>query len=170
MRLSLTKYEHTVQTIIIVPLTSSPFCLILLVRLSHSEFVFLLFLQAHRETDRFFAPSGVQLAQPTSGLFHFRHAAFSSHLKAKVGNILAKAAALRINLNIDGTPIASKSHTHSSHSQTSRLLTSSLSLGVTVPRGTSVCETCRFQALVFSLSSYRHSYIGLLFSSRFVTQ
>ena len=27
----------------------------------------LLFLQAHRETDRFFAASGVQLAQPTSG-------------------------------------------------------------------------------------------------------
>ncbi len=27
----------------------------------HSEFVFLLFLQAHRETDRFFTSSGVQL-------------------------------------------------------------------------------------------------------------
>jgi hypothetical protein len=27
----------------------------------HSEFVCLLFLQAHRETDRFFAPSGVEL-------------------------------------------------------------------------------------------------------------
>ncbi len=37
---------------------------------------------------------------------------------------------LRINLNIDGVPISSKSHTHLSHSQTSRLLTSSLSLGV----------------------------------------
>jgi hypothetical protein len=80
-----------------------------------------LFLQALRETDRFFEASGVQLAKPTSGLFHFRRAAFSSQLKAKVGNILAKAAALRINLNIDGTPIASKSHTHPSHSQTSRL-------------------------------------------------
>jgi hypothetical protein len=56
----------------------------------------LLFLQAHRETDRFFAASGVQLAQPASGLFHFRRAAFSSQFKAKVGNILAKAAALRI--------------------------------------------------------------------------
>ncbi len=29
----------------------------------HSEFVCLLFLQAHRETDRFFAASGVQLAE-----------------------------------------------------------------------------------------------------------
>ena len=35
----------------------------------HSEFVRLLFLQDHRETDRFFAVSGVQLAQPTSGQF-----------------------------------------------------------------------------------------------------
>ncbi len=38
--------------------------------------------------------------------------------------------------NIDGAPTASKSHTHPSHSQTSRLLTSSLSLGVPVPRVT----------------------------------
>jgi hypothetical protein len=65
----------------------------------------ILFLQAHRETDRFFAASGVQLAQPTIGLFHFRRATFSSQLKAKVGKILAKAAALRINLNIDVDPI-----------------------------------------------------------------
>jgi hypothetical protein len=101
----------------------------------HSEFVRLLFLQAHRETDRFFAASGVQSAQSTSGgFFHFRRAAFSSGLKSKVGLALAKAAALRIVLNLDGAPIASKSHTHPSHSQTSRLLTSSLSLGLPVPR------------------------------------
>jgi hypothetical protein len=96
----------------------------------HSEFVRLLFLQAHRETDRFFAASGVQSAQVTSGMFHLRRAAFSS------GLALAKAAALRININLDGAPIASKSHTHPSHSQTSRLLTSSLSLGLPVPRPT----------------------------------
>jgi hypothetical protein len=35
-----------------------------------SGFVWLLFLQAHRETDRFFAASGVHLAQSTSGQFH----------------------------------------------------------------------------------------------------
>jgi hypothetical protein len=46
------------------------------------------------------------------------------------------AAGLRINLHLDGAPITSKSHTHPSHSQTSRLLTSSLSLGVPVPRPT----------------------------------
>jgi hypothetical protein len=48
--------------------------------------------------------------------------------KSRVGNILPKAATLHINLNLDGAPIASKSHTHPSHSQTSRLLTSSLSV------------------------------------------
>ena len=46
------------------------------------------------------------------------------------------ATVLRNNLNIDGAPIVSKSHTHPSHSQTSRLLTSSLSSGVPVPRPT----------------------------------
>jgi hypothetical protein len=101
----------------------------------HSEFVRILFLQAHR--DRFFAASGVQSAQSNMGtFFHFRRAAFSSILKSRVSSILAKAAALRINLNLDGVPITSKSHTHPSHSQTSRLLTSSLSLGVPVPRPT----------------------------------
>ena len=102
----------------------------------HSEFIRLLFLQAHRETDRFFAASGFQLAQSNRGLFHFRRAALSSQLQAKVGSTLAKAAALRVNLNIDGAPITSRTHTHPSHSQTSRLLTSSLSLGVPVPRPT----------------------------------
>ena len=83
----------------------------------HSEFIRLLFLQAHRETDRFFAPSGVQLAQSTSGgFFHFRRATLSAQLKSKCGLLLAKATALRINLNLDGTPIASTSHTHPSQS------------------------------------------------------
>ena len=102
----------------------------------HSEFVRLLFLQAHRETDRFFAVSGVPLAQSTRGQFHFKRAAFSSNLKSKVGNILAKTAALRITLNVDGAPVPSRSHTHPSHSQTARLLTSSMSLGIMVPHAT----------------------------------
>jgi hypothetical protein len=49
----------------------------------HSEFIRLLFLQAHRETDRFFSASGVHLAQQNRELFHFRRAAFSGHLKSK---------------------------------------------------------------------------------------
>ena len=103
----------------------------------HSEFIRLLFLQAHRETDRFFAVSGVYPAESTSGgLFHFRLAALLAQLRGKVGSTLSKAAALRVNLNVDGAPITSRTHTHPSHSQTSRLLTSSLSLGVPVPRPT----------------------------------
>ena len=72
----------------------------------HSEFVRLLFL--HRETDRFFAASGVQPAQSTSGQFHFKRVAFSSQIRGNVGNILAKAAALRITLNVDDTPVTSR--------------------------------------------------------------
>jgi hypothetical protein len=102
----------------------------------HSEFVRLLFLQAHRETDRFFTDSGVQLTETNSGLFHFHRTTFSSPLKRKVGSTLVKAAASRLNLSIDGAPITSRTHTHPSHSQTSRLLTSPVSLGVPVPRST----------------------------------
>jgi hypothetical protein len=102
----------------------------------HSEFVRLLFLQVHRETNRFFATSGVQFTQSTNALFHFRRVAFSQQIKNRVGLTLSKTTTLRITINLDGVPITSKSHTHPSHSPTSRLLTSSLSLGVPVPRAT----------------------------------
>ncbi len=82
----------------------------------HSEFVRLLFLQAHRETDRFFAGSGVLSPQSDRGFFHYRRVAFSVHLKRKVGLTLDKVAALRITLNLDGAPITSRTHTHPSHS------------------------------------------------------
>jgi hypothetical protein len=99
----------------------------------HREFERLLFLQDHRETDRFFAASEVQFPHSTSGLFFFHQSTSSKQLKGRVGNILTKAPALRVTLNLDGEPITSKSHTHPSHSQTSRLLTLSVSLGVPVP-------------------------------------
>jgi hypothetical protein len=177
----------------------------------HCEFIRLLFLQVLRETDRFFSTSGVQFAQSTSGLFHFRRVALLDTLKTKVGSTLVKTAGsllhqgsllhhtplrinfsvifvrrnystrnpkhkiyknntnlvldlsisstrfslyssnqglvwfsvnlckdvvLRITFNLDGVSITSKSHTHPSHSQTSCLSTSSLSLGVPVTRVT----------------------------------
>ena len=89
----------------------------------HSEIVSLLFLQTHRETDRFFTTSGVQITESTSGQFHYKHVTFSSYLKSKVDNILTKAATLWITLNIDDSLVESRSHTHPSHSQTVRLLT-----------------------------------------------
>ncbi len=98
----------------------------------NSDFIRLLFLMSHRETDRFFAASGVQSAQSNLGgtYFHFRLTVVLNQLKSKCGLLLAKAADLRVTLNLDGAPIVSNSHTHPSHSQTSRLLTLSLSLGV----------------------------------------
>ena len=134
MRLLLTELENITLIIITIPLTLSPLELLFLVRLGgYTEFVRLLFLQAHRETDRFFTNSGVQIAQHHRDQFHYHRTVVSSQLKSKVGNILAKPEALRITVNIDVAPVVSRSHTHPSHSQTSRLLTSSLSLGVPVP-------------------------------------
>ncbi len=134
----LIKYGNTVLTTTTDRRVWHHLCLLSTSGRLHSEFVRLLFLQAHRETDRFFAASGVQLAQtnPSGQLFTFRRSVFLTQLKSKVGLALDKAAVLRININLDGAPIASKSHTHPSHSQTSRLLTSSLSLDVPVPRPT----------------------------------
>jgi hypothetical protein len=59
--------------------------------------------------------------------FKFRRTTFLNQFKSKCGLLLAKASVLRVHLNLDGAPITSNSHTHPSHSQTSRLLTSSLS-------------------------------------------
>jgi hypothetical protein len=86
----------------------------------YSEFVRLLFLQIHRETDRFFAASGVQLAQTDRDQFHFRRTVFSSQLKIRVGLVLTNTR------RVDSS------------------------------------------ALVLSLSLHRHSYIGLVFSYRFI--
>ena len=135
MRLILTKSYNTVLIIIIVPLILSSFMSAIASTSDrlHCEFVCLLFLQTHQETDRFLATSGVHLAQSH---FHFRLEMFSSQIKSKVGHMITKTTSLRIMLNIDGTPIASRSHTHPSHTQNSRLLTSSLSLGVPGPRAT----------------------------------
>ncbi len=58
----------------------------------HSEFIRLLFLQDHRETDRFFETSGVQPAQSTSGgLFDFRRAAFLA-VRRSLRSLGAKSA------------------------------------------------------------------------------
>jgi hypothetical protein len=59
----------------------------------HSDFIRLLFLQAHRETDRFFfVVSGVQSPQSNLGstCFHFRRAVVLNQLKSKCGLLLNK--------------------------------------------------------------------------------
>ena len=99
----------------------------------HSELARLLFLQAHRETAKFFTATGRQAQSTSDASFRFRRAAFHSHLKSKAGLIVAKAAALRITLNIDGCPLPSRAHHHTSHSTTSRLLSTSLSHHLPLP-------------------------------------
>ena len=64
------------------------------------EFVRILFLQVHRETDRFFAGSGVQLAQDNRGGFHYRRAAFSSLMKAKRGEDSVAGALLDCRIHL----------------------------------------------------------------------
>ncbi len=109
----------------------------------HSDFVCLLFLQPHRETDRFFAVSGVQLPHSTSVLLHYHRVVFSSHLRSRIGSILGKAVVLRITLNIDDR-CSSPPH---NPVYVSRVDPTTLSSG---------------------LSSHQRSYISFLFNSRFI--
>ena len=66
----------------------------------HCELVRILFLQSHRETDRFFAASGVDLEQTHGDFFQCHRTAFYSQLKSEVGSILVQSTVLRINLNM----------------------------------------------------------------------
>ena len=65
----------------------------------------LLFLQAHRETEEYCRLFGVP-TKTNQDSFRYKRAAFYSGIKGKVGLICAKAAALRININTDGSPVA----------------------------------------------------------------
>jgi hypothetical protein len=67
----------------------------------HGEFLRLLFLQAHRETEAHFIATGMPSQRNQSDSFRFKRAAFYQSRKGKVGLAAANAAALRINLNIE---------------------------------------------------------------------
>jgi hypothetical protein len=71
----------------------------------HGEFLRLLFLQAHRETEAHFTAVGMPSQRNQSESFRFKRAAFYQGLKSKVGLAASKAAALRINLNVQGCSI-----------------------------------------------------------------
>ena len=71
----------------------------------HGEFVRLFFLQAHRETEAHFTAAGMSSQRNQSDSFRFKRAAFYQSLKSKVGLAAAKAAALIINLNVQGCGI-----------------------------------------------------------------
>jgi hypothetical protein len=75
--------------------------------------------------------SGCQLARHNRGIkCHFFIAAFPSQLEAMVGGALARASAFRVGLGVSGATIVSGSCTRPSHLWISRVLTSSLSLGI----------------------------------------
>ena len=59
----------------------------------HGEFLRLLFLQAHRETEAHFTAAGMPSQRNQSESFRFKRAAFYQDLKSKVGLSAAKAAA-----------------------------------------------------------------------------
>ena len=69
----------------------------------HGEFLRLLFLQAHRETEAYFTAARMPSQRNQSDSFRFKRAAFYQSLKSKVG--LAAAKAMRINLNVEGCGI-----------------------------------------------------------------
>jgi hypothetical protein len=88
----------------------------------------------------------------------------TSETQIESWNILVKAVVLRINLNIDGAPTGSRSNTQKNQLGKKKDI-SSVSSGVPVPPpGVPTVYVSRvdLQALVFSLSSHRHSYKYLL--------
>jgi hypothetical protein len=135
----LIKYTNIVLTTTITPLTLYPLCRLLLVRLggyiaNFSDFYS--YRLIGKLTAFLHLQEFCQINQTVDSYFHYHRTAFSVQLKRKVGLTLVKESVLRITLNLGGGPIISKSHTHPSHSQTSCLLTSSLSLGTPVHRVT----------------------------------
>jgi hypothetical protein len=126
----MTRSVNIARTIITTHLTLSRLCRLLLVRMD-VYIVTLSDFYSYRligKLTTFFEALGVQSTESNLGFtyFHFRRSAVLNQIKSKCGLLLAKGVTLRVTLNLDGSPIASNSHTHPSHSQTSRLLTSSL--------------------------------------------
>jgi hypothetical protein len=71
----------------------------------HGEFLRLLFLQAHWESKVHFTAIGMSLEHINTEALRFKREAFYNGLKSKVRLAAAKAAALRVNLNVQGCSI-----------------------------------------------------------------
>ena len=74
--------------------------------------------------------SRMQLVQQYRGNDHFLSATSSSRHETMVGGTLTRVSAFRVGLGVGGATIVSGSCTRPSHSWISRLLTSSLPLGI----------------------------------------
>ncbi len=138
--------------------------------LLHCDFVCLLFWQTHRETDCFFAASGVHLTQ-TNTQYHYRHVTFSSQLKSKVRHILDKTVVLRINLNIDDEPITSNlmmiTYSPITFSNLSPFNLVSIFRCSSPPHNPVYERHVDSPVLTCRLSFHRHPHMCLLFSSSF---
>jgi hypothetical protein len=71
----------------------------------HGEFLRLLFLQAHHETEAHVTAAGMSSQRNHSDSFRFKRAIFYQSLKSKVALAAAKVVASRINLNVEGCGI-----------------------------------------------------------------
>jgi hypothetical protein len=74
-----------------------------------ASFCVFFFQQAHQETEAQFTAAGMSSQRNQSDSFRFKSAAFYQSLKSKVGLAAAKAAALRVNLNVEGCGIVAAS-------------------------------------------------------------
>ena len=63
----------------------------------HGEFLRLIFVQAHRETEAHFNAAGMSSQNYQTDAFRFKRAAFLQSLKSKIGLAASKAAALSIS-------------------------------------------------------------------------
>ncbi len=115
-----------------------------------------------------FTTSGVQLAKTDRGQFHFRHTVFSVQIKIRVGLALTKATTLRITLNLDGSSITSKSHSPITLANFSSINLVYIFRCSSSPNNPVYTRHVDSSPLGFSRSSHRHSYIGLVFNSRFI--
>jgi hypothetical protein len=133
----------------------------------HSEFIRLFFLQSHREPDRFFTTSGVHLPEQNCGLFRFRRAVFS--LKTKT----PKDPPQDCNFTYQFECWWDTYHFKNTYSPITLANISSINFVFifrcsSSPNNPVYTRRVDFSSLVFSLSSHRHSYIGLVFCSWFV--
>jgi hypothetical protein len=140
MKLLLTKLENIALTIITILLILYPSYLLFLVRLG-DYIVNLCDFYSYKliwKVTAFFAASGVHLAETNSGLFHFRRVAFSSHWRGAY-------------------------HFKNTYSPITLTNISSINLVIifrcfSSPTNPVHVRRVDSSALVFSLSSYRHSY------------
>ena len=70
-----------------------------------ASFCVFFFYRPHWETEAHFTAAGMSSQTNNSEALRFKRAAFYNGLKSKVGLAAAKAAALRVNLNVQGCGI-----------------------------------------------------------------